>query len=93
MVMLFLAAPLCFTKQKEYVLKLIRLSCEPAPLLAQVKRELAGVLIFESHAKAGTVCKYCDKISAVTLMILVRWMTFYKKMFLFILLLCITASE
>lgn len=25
--------------------------------LVQVKRELAGVLIFESHAKAGTVCK------------------------------------
>lgn len=24
---------------------------------AQVKRELAGVLIFESHANAGTVCK------------------------------------
>lgn len=23
----------------------------------QVKRELAGVLIFESHAKGGTVCK------------------------------------
>ena len=27
-------------------------------LLGQVKRELAGVLIFESHAKAGTVCEY-----------------------------------
>ena len=24
----------------------------------QVKRELSGVLIFESHANAGTVCKY-----------------------------------
>ena len=24
----------------------------------QVKRELASVLIFESHAKAGTVCKF-----------------------------------
>lgn len=32
-------------------------------LLAQVKRELAGVLIFESHAKTGTVCKYFDKIT------------------------------
>lgn len=26
-------------------------------LYFKVKRELAGVLIFESHPKAGTVCK------------------------------------
>lgn len=33
-------------------------SCyERSPPLPQVKRELAGVLIFESHAKAGTVCE------------------------------------
>lgn len=28
-----------------------------SPSLLQVKRELAGVLIFESHTKAGTVCE------------------------------------
>lgn len=27
-------------------------------LSTMVKRELASVLVFESHAKAGTVCKY-----------------------------------
>lgn len=30
----------------------------------QVKRELAGVLIFESHAKAGTVCKCQNRYTA-----------------------------
>ena len=37
-------------------------SCEAHPLtlssVLQVKRELAAVLLFESHAKAGTVCEY-----------------------------------
>ena len=27
-------------------------------LSTMVKRELASVLVFESHAKSGTVCKY-----------------------------------
>ena len=29
-----------------------------AHLSTMVKRELANVLVFESHAKAGTVCEY-----------------------------------
>lgn len=29
------------------------------PLPLQVKRELAAVLLFEPHSKAGTVCKSC----------------------------------
>ncbi len=29
-------------------------------LSTMVKRELASVLVFESHAKAGTVCKYFE---------------------------------
>ena len=29
-------------------------------LSTMVKRELASVLVFESHAKAGTVCKFAD---------------------------------
>lgn len=36
---------------------LLSLNVDPPDLPLQVKRELAGVLIFESHAKAGTVCK------------------------------------
>lgn len=32
-----------------------------------VKRELASVLLFESHAKAGTVCKLSQGFSLTTL--------------------------
>ena len=41
-------------------------------LSTMVKRELASVLVFESHAKAGTVCEYMYCMALFSNSILIR---------------------
>lgn len=37
-------------------------------LSTSIKRELASIIVFESHAQAGTICKYCWVMKIHTVM-------------------------